>query len=264
MKQRDNRWRQRRLGDVTGSRFADVLSRPSASGVFKIEGKRGEYYVAGYDGEILGGCFATKADAEERRRDFLAEWQKTHWSESAESYVDEKLAELIHCVPGDVWRSDATDWGTAQEPNAFEAAIPVIQSLFHQELSLPVNEYAYIAHPTEPHIGCSPDGIIGDDATAEIKCFYNGAKWMRMRRRGIFLPPEHKPQVQGQLWVTGRKWCAFCVFDPRVIAKGLDPLLMLRIERDDDYIDNVLAPRITAFRDYLYTEYDKLVERQVF
>jgi len=264
LQQRSNTWRKLRLGDVTASRFGDVLARPAAGGVFKIEGRRGEYYVAADDGEILTGCFTAKADANKRRAELVAEWQKTHWSESAESYLNEKLAELIHCVPGDVWRSDATDWGTAQEPNAFEAAVPAIQTLFRQELSLPVDEYAYIAHPTEPHIGCSPDGIVGDEGLLELKCPYNGAKWIRAKRYGLTIPKENIPQVQGQLWCARKKWCAFGYFDPRVAASGLDPLLMIRVERDNEYIDNALAPRITAFRDYLYTEYDKLVERGPF
>ena len=219
MKQRDNSWRKIRLGEVSASRFRDVLTAPRAK--------------------------AARAAGE--------------WSASAESYLDEKLAELIHCVPADVWRSDATDWGTANEPHAFQAAIPVIRERFGEELSLPENEFAYLHHATESGIGCSPDGVIGDDGLLELKCPYNGAKWIAAKRRGLILPAENAAQVQGQLWVAGREWCAFCYFDPRVIASGLDPLLTIKVERDNDYIDNVLAPRIIAFRDWLRSEYEILI-----
>lgn len=241
MKQRDHQWRQARLGDVTASRFKDVLTPPR-----------------------------TKAAREAGQ-----------WSRTAEGYMEEKLAELIHCQPADVWRADATDWGTANEPNAFEASIPVIEERFGEKLSLPVDDFAYIHHPTEPHIGCSPDGIIGDEGLGEIKCYYNGAKWIAAKRKldaierrmadvsrtpavekmraEVLLPPEHKPQVQGQLWVSERKWCAFCVFDPRVAASGLDRLLVVKVERDDEYIDNILAPKVIEFRDWLLSEYHALL-----
>jgi len=218
LKQRSTEWRRLRLGDVTASRFGDVLTKPR-----------------------------TKAE---------------EWSKTAESYLNELLSELIHCVPGDKWRSDATDWGTAQEPEAFARAIPAIEAVFHQSLDMPVGEFAYIHHPTEPYIGCSPDGIIGDDGLLELKCPYNGAKWIAAKRRRLTLPKENLAQVQGQLWVTGRKWTAFCYFDPRVQASGLDPLFIVWVERDAEYIEKTLAPRVLSFRDYLRSEYDRLVNNK--
>ena len=219
MKQRSPEWRQKRLGVVTMSRALDLMVQPR-----------------------------TKAARE-----------AGEWSQSAQSYLNEKLSELIHCQPSDVWRSDATDWGTVNEPHAFELAIPAIKERFGGELSLPEGEYAFLEHPTEPHIGCSPDGIIGDDGLCEIKAPYSGAKWIAAKRRGLVIPKEYIPQVQGSLWVASRQWYTFCYFDPRVVASGLDPLLMIRVERDNEYIDNDLAPRVLAFRDWLRSEYRQLV-----
>lgn len=260
MKQRDNLWRQMRLGDVTASRFSDVLTTPVAKGVFATSGERGAWFVV-REGETISGCYTRKADADERKAEFVAEWRTTQWSETAETYLSDKVSELLNCKPADVWRSDATDWGTANEPLAFEAAIPVIKERFGETLSLPENEFAYIHHSTEPYIGCSPDGIIGDDGLCEIKCPYNGGKWVTAKRaadRGEWtVPAENVAQVQGSLWITGRQWYAFCYFDHRVQASGIDPLLVIKVERDDDYI-NILAPKVIAFRDYLRGEYRKL------
>ena len=263
MKQRDNQWRQLRLGDVTASRFSDVLTTPSMSRIFSVEGERGAWHVL-QEGAVISGDYTRKADADEYRSELAAEWRKTHWSQTAESYLNEKLAELIHCQPLDVWRSDATDWGAANEPNAFEAAIPLVQARFGVELSLPVDEFAYLHHQTEDHIGCSPDGLIGDTGLLELKAPYNPAKWITAKRHGLTVPTEYVSQVQGQLWVSGRQWCAFGYFDPRVAASGLDPLLMIRVERDNDYIDSTLVPRVLAFRDYLYAEYEALVGKAPF
>lgn len=283
MTQRSNQWRQARLGAVTASRFADVLTAPSAKGVFGVEGQRGAWHVVDIDdGGPVSGDFDRKADAEERLKELVAEWAKTHWSQTAESYLNELLAERITRKPLDTWRSDATDWGTENEPYAFQAAIPAIEKRFGETLSLPEGEYAYVQHLTEPRIGCSPDGIIGNTSPAEIKCPYNPTKWISQYRKAqdllrrvedgeitsreaevslgrLLVTREYMAQVQGQMWIVGGQWSVFCYYDSRVAVSGIDPLLCARVERDDNYINNVLAPRVVAFRDYLQAEYQKLI-----
>lgn len=267
MKQRSTEWRQARLGNVTASCFSHVLTVASPKGIFSVGGVKGGWHVV-CEGNIVSGSFFRKADATDRQAELVAEWCKTHWSQTAESYLNEKVSELLNCKPSDVWRSDATDWGTANEPYAFEAAIPVVEEMFGQKLSLPEGEFAYIEHPTEPGIGCSPDGAIGDDRLLELKCPYSGAKWVAAKRaydRGKWtIPNENRAQVQGSLWVAEKRIYAFGYFDPRVRASGIDPLLMIEVERDNDYIDNVLAPKVCAFRDYVQSEYKALLGEEIF
>ena len=82
-------------------------------------------------------------------------------------------------------------------------------------------------------IAASPDGLVGDDGLLEIKCPKpsNQAAYLRARK----VPREYVPQVQGQLWVTGRKWCDFFSYHPGYKA------LLLRIYRDEDYIAKLSA-----------------------
>ena len=77
-------------------------------------------------------------------------------------------------------------------------------------------------------IGCSPDGLIGEDGGLEIKCpaLATHVKYLLDKK----IPTEYIPQVQGNLYVTGRKWWDFLSYYP-----GLEPLL-LRVERDEEYI----------------------------
>ena len=77
-------------------------------------------------------------------------------------------------------------------------------------------------------IGASPDGLIGDAGMLEIK-----TKLQHLQVECLIddrLPPEHKAQVQGQLWVSGREWVDFVSYCP-----GL-PLFVKRVERDERYI----------------------------
>jgi hypothetical protein len=57
-------------------------------------------------------------------------------------------------------------------------------------------------------------------------------------------PPEHRPQVQGNLWVTNRQWWDFVSYSPDM-PEHLR-LYIFRVHRDEDYIDN-LEREVLAF-----------------
>ena len=81
-------------------------------------------------------------------------------------------------------------------------------------------------------IGGSPDGIVKPGLT-EIKC----PKYSTMIDYLITkkLPKIYEKQVQGQLYVTGAKWCDFFAYHPK-----LKPLI-IRIERDESMIKEIEA-----------------------
>ena len=54
------------------------------------------------------------------------------------------------------------------------------------------------------------------------------------------LGDRHRPQVQGQLWVTGRRWSDTLSYHPEL------PPALIRIERDEEYI-RTLANAVEAF-----------------
>lgn len=87
-------------------------------------------------------------------------------------------------------------------------------------------------------VGCSPDRLLGDDGLVEVKSKLPHLQLEVLER--ATLPPEHKAQVQGQLWVSGRDWCDFISYWPRL------PLFVKRIERDEPYI-KTLAQAVADF-----------------
>jgi hypothetical protein len=97
--------------------------------------------------------------------------------------------------------------------------------------------------------GCSPDALIGDYGMIEIKTREPPLMIDLLSQGGV--PSEHKPQIQGSLWVTGREWCDFIAYWP-----GL-PLHVCWVERDEDYIAE-LAAEVEKFA----AELDRVV-RQV-
>lgn len=79
--------------------------------------------------------------------------------------------------------------------------------------------------------GASPDSFVGDDGLLEIK-----TKLPHLHLELLLageLPPEHRAQVQGQLWISGRRWLDFLSYWP-----GLPPFLV-RVQRDEAYIDEI-------------------------
>lgn len=98
-----------------------------------------------------------------------------------------------------------------------------------------ITKAGFILHPNYDWLGCSPDGLIDEDGGIESKCPYNEAIHVKTWLEGM--PEEHMPQVQGCMFVTGRKWWDFLSFDPR---QDEDCRLYIeRIYRDEAYIERM-------------------------
>lgn len=95
-----------------------------------------------------------------------------------------------------------------------------------------VDQVAFVDHPTIPMSGASPDGLIGEDGLTEIKC-PNSATHIDYLLNGV-PPSTYVPQMAWQMACTGRKWCDFVSYDPR-LPEELQ-LFVVRLHRDDAMI----------------------------
>lgn len=118
---------------------------------------------------------------------------------------------------------------------------PYARQEYELVTGLAVEQIDFVQHPEYSFVGCSPDGLIGDDGGLEMKCPKDSA--IHLQRFLDGMGDEFIPQVQGCLWVTGRDWWDWVSYDPRMPESHR--LLRLRIERDDKYIktleESVLA-----------------------
>lgn len=96
--------------------------------------------------------------------------------------------------------------------------------------------------------GCSPDSLIDQNGGLEIKTALPHIQIDRLMRDE--LPPEHKAQVQGSLWVSERYQWDFASYWPKL------PLFVKRVYREESYIKN-LAGEVDRFNDDL----QKVVEQ---
>lgn len=86
--------------------------------------------------------------------------------------------------------------------------------------------------------GYSTDGLIDDEeGLIEIKCPIAGDKIIDMWMAGDISEYEH--QMQGGMWITGRKWCDLIMYCPDLGNCHKD-LFVKRIHRDEAFIDNMV------------------------
>lgn len=113
-----------------------------------------------------------------------------------------------------------------------------------------VEQVGFIQHD-KLMVGCSPDGLVGKSGGCEFKSVLPHVHVETMLRGGF--PPEHKAQVQGCLWITGREWWDFGSYCPDM-PKHLR-LYRFRVTRDEGYIETLEA----EVRKFL-TEVDRTVD----
>lgn len=150
--------------------------------------------------ERLGCLTASRmADAQDFKK-------KGEPSEKRRKYQFELLAERLTDLAVERYVTDEMRHGIDAEPQARENYEEVTGNLVHQ--------VGFCLHDTIPFFGASSDGLVDHDGMIEIKCCKT-ENHLAIVLAGV-VPPQYKPQMIAQCVVTGRKWCDFVAFDPRV------------------------------------------------
>ena len=159
---------------------------------------------------------------------------KTGYSASRENYMAQLVVERMTNTQAESFTNAAMQWGTDQEPFA-RAAYEVQQNVL-------VDETGLVDHPTIEMAGASPDGLVGEDGLVEIKCPNTATHIDTLLTQTV--PGKYITQMQFQMACTGRQWCDFVSFDPRMPAKA--QLFVKRVQRDDGFIKE-MEQEITKF-----------------
>lgn len=175
--------------------------------------------------------------------DVISKGRGTAPSKTRASYMLQLAAEKLTGKPEDSFTNKYMEWGNECEPQA--------RSMYEFDSGNDVEEVAFVEF--DEWFGVSPDGLVGDNGLLEIKCPKTTTQIERYLA-GVF-PTAYKAQVQGQLLATGREWCDFVSFDPRITGEA--SYFCIRVERDEEYI-NTLSAAITTFKDELLEMMEKL------
>jgi len=152
-----------------------------------MDQKSAEWYEARC-GKLTGSRFAALMSTGKGREDLIRDlaWER-YTGKCIEGFASAPMLRGIELEP------EARDWYVFVSGNR-------------------VLEEGFIEHSGIANVGISPDGLVGDDGLIEIKCPMHRAHIETVERRK--LPSQYRWQVQGQLWVTGRKWLDFISYHP--------------------------------------------------
>jgi YqaJ-like recombinase protein len=154
-------------------------------------------------------------------------------STQAEKYLHKLLAEKLMGHPCIEFKGPWMERGNDLESDA--------RAYYESMLELETEKVGFITNDART-IGASPDSLVGDDGLLEFKCPAEHTHVAYMLTRAV--DAEYYPQVQGQLWVTGRTWLDIMSFHPEM------PPVIIRVERDEKYIA-IMAAAVTTFSEHL-------------
>jgi hypothetical protein len=165
-------------------------------------------------------------------------------SEQADSYMCELLAEYICGYPFDSYQSEFMERGALMEKEAVKA--------YEFQTDRDTQIVGFITSD-DGMIGASPDRLVGEDRLLEIKSHpqAHGKHVSYMLGR---LEKEYQPQLQGQLWITGREAVDVVSYHAQM------PSVIIPVARNEQYI-STLSEAVESFVEILLAKRDELDQR---
>lgn len=146
-------------------------------------------------------------------------------SKSAKGYMLQLAATRVWGVYEDTYQSWSMKNGIDREPQAKE--------LYTVVTGNELKEVGFCYYDERLDRGCSPDALINDDGVLEIK-----SPLLKTHTEYILsgeFPKDYFQQVQGELYITGRKWAHFMSFFPGA------PAFIVKVMRDESFISKLDA-----------------------
>ena len=218
-------WLASRAGVITASMFASARKKVNG-----LSGQQAAYVEAIRAGmteaeAMLKAGYKAKPKSETVERALRGE-SVGEFSDATKDYAFRLAVERISGTPLDEGFSTwAMKRGQELEP-AGRAEVEVKLGVF-------VDEAGFVC-TDDLKFGASADGFIDHDGGLEIKCLVDPSRIRDVILKGDI--SEFMDQIQGGMWITGRKWWQFALYCPALEKVGLQ-LWTKRIDRDDNYID---------------------------
>lgn len=230
-------WLQARSGSITASTFADAIAM--VGGLTEQQQKYVDAIRSGKDEDAArdAGGYKTKVKRTESVERAIIGQPVGEFSDGSKKLAGDIAIERISGKPyGAPPKAWVLERGHIMEVQA-RMAYEMRTGLLAQESGL--------CKTDDDWFGYSTDGLVGDDGLIEIKCPIDSNKIAEMLKTGDV--SEYIHQMQGGMWITGRKWCDFIMYVPDLERVGND-LYIKRIHRDDNFIDS-MVDQLMKFRE---------------
>lgn len=173
---------------------------------------------------------------------------KTGYSTSRANYMAELICERLTGVRGDFYMNAAMQWGVEKEPEA--------RAVYEAQTGSLVTEVGFTPHNLIKSAGASPDGLVGNDGLVEFKCPITATHLDTILTETV--PGRYATQMQWQMACTGRQWCDFVSYDPRLPEELR--LFVKRAPRDESVV-SMLEREVQSFLNELNDKLAKLKEK---
>lgn len=164
------------------------------------------------------------------------------------NYAAQIVAERLTGVCEPSYTSAAMQRGTELEPEA--------RAAYSFAKDADVQEVGFLLHPSIEWSGASPDGLVGDDGLVEFKCPSTATHIETLESGKV--DRRYMLQMQWQMACSGRAWCDFVSYDPRMPPSM--SLFIKRIPRDPVLIAEMEA-EVTQFLSEVQTTIDGLTAK---
>lgn len=149
---------------------------------------------------------------------------KAGWGASRANYRAQLIVERLTGKVSESYTNGAMQHGIDTEDQA--------KAAYEFYTDRDITPVGFVPHSEIPMAGASPDGLVGDDGLVEFKCPQTATHISTLL--GDAVEDRYHKQMQFQMACTGRQWCDFVSFDPRLPPEM--QLWIKRVERDDKLI----------------------------
>lgn len=147
------------------------------------------------------------------------------------TYMKQLAGEIITGKPDPSWGGNED----TERGHELEAAV---RDLYAKKTGTELIDMIEVGFVTDGKKGCSPDRLIGDEGGLEIKTTF--PHYLADILLEDQVPTKHLAQLQGSMWITGRRWWDIAIYWPGM------PLFVKRVARDEVYIQK-LATEVDRF-----------------
>jgi hypothetical protein len=220
-------WHQARAGCITASMFKTARQRVNG-----LDERQSAYVNAIRSGldeaaarEIAGYKAPPKSETVKRA---IAGQKVGDPSDAALNYAFRLAIERISGTPLD----EGFETWQMRRGHDLEPAARVT----HEAVAGVIVDRAGFVTTDDGRFGASADGLIGDDGGSEYKCLVSPEGL-----REVLLSDdisEFIDQIQGCMWITGRRYWHFALYCPALAPLGTE-LYWRRVERDEAYIEEL-------------------------
>lgn len=205
--------------------------------IFDASPQGSEEWLAARRGCITGSRF----------KDVRDKTAKGAMSAKAMLYAQDVARERCGGRPGPTFVNGAMKFGVEQEP--------IARAEYEAETGNVVYEAGF-AYTEDGKFGCSVDGLVGDDGVIEIKTMVGSDTLFKAVVEGE--NDAYIDQINGALWLLGRKWCDLILWAPDLPAGRLT---VRRITRDESAIEALEADLVVF--DRVVTELAEKLQRRI-